>query len=811
MVNPIQKAAVLGGGVMGSGIAAHLANAGIPCILFDIVPKFTDEDQKAGLTEKDPRFRNKIALSAIDKLAKTKPSPIFSKRSLKLISAANLEDDLAKLKDCDLIIEAVLERLDVKHAVFAKVEANLKPGAIISSNTSTIRVEKLVEGRKPEFRKNFLITHFFNPVRYMRLLEIVAGPDTDPNTVKTVAQFMENTLGKGVVYAKDSPAFIANRVGAAAIQFAARRAAEEGYTIEEVDKIMGQPAAKPKMGVFRLIDQVGIDTSKLVAESIYATCPHDERREVFETPKIIETLVTRGTIGNKSGAGFYKSIKKEDGTREVFAVDLKTGDYRPKQDVKFDALKKTKGIEDPAERIKALVACDDRAGQFAWKVTRDSLIYAANRIPEIADDIVNIDNGLKWGYNWEIGAFEIWDAIGVENAVARIKQDGLPVPKLVETLLASGAKSFYKSDSAGRSYFDFQKKDYLPVPRSPKEISLAFLRKQNKVIKKNAGASLIDLGDGVAALEFHTKMNSIDPDIGEMMNVYINEVEKNFTGLVITNEAENFSVGANLMLVLLEAQQKNWDNIDRFVKAFQDAGMALRYSPKPVVAAPFGLALGGGCEIPMASDAICAAAETYIGLVEVGVGLLPAGGGCKNMLLNWEAFFRAQYKNAGGWAGKTDGGPMPRIQKTFETIAFAKVATSAREAQEFGYLKPTDRVVLNRAHLTHEAKQMVLEMAKTYTPGEPRKDIVVPGQGGQMAIRAGVAGFVSLKQISEHDALIADKVAYVLCGGNRPAHTVASEQDILDLEREAFLSLVGEAKTQERMAYMLMNNKPLRN
>lgn len=807
----IKKVAVLGAGVMGSGIAAHLANAGIPSYLFDIVPKYSEADQKAGLDEKSAAFRSKIAKNAIDNLAKTKPSPIFNKKALSLITPANLDDDLAKFAECDLIIEVVLERLDVKKSVYEKIEKHMRAGTVVTSNTSTIPLERLIEGRSEAFASHFLVTHFFNPVRYMKLLELVSGPKTKPEIACAIAGFMENVLGKGVVYAKDSPAFIANRIGGAATQFAITRAIEDGYTIEEVDKIMGPAAAKPKMGIFKLLDQVGIDTVKLVAESTYAACPNDEQRDSFKTPQLIADLVDRGWVGNKAGQGFYKKTKKEGGGSEILALDLKTGEYRPKQDPKLDALSKTKGLASPSDRIRTLVNIDDRAGNFAWAVTRDSLIYAANRVPEVSADIVNVDNALKWGYGWEIGPFEIWDAIGVKEAVARLEKDGRPVPALVTRLLKADASSFYKQDGTTRLYFDFDANAYKPVTKSDKAISLAVLRGNNKVLEKNAGASLIDLGDGVAALEFHTKMNAIDADIGDMMQTYLDKVEQNFAGLVITNEAENFSVGANLMLVMLEAQQKNWDNLNRFIKAFQDVGMALRYSKKPVVAAPFGLTLGGGCEIAMTSDAICAAAETYVGLVEVGVGLIPAGGGCKNLILNMEKRFLEKYKGAGGWGGKVDGGPMPRTQAVFETIAFAKVATSAREGQDLGYFKKTDRVVMNRDHLTHEAKQMVLEMAKTYVPSQARQDIIMAGEGGHMAIRAAIRGFRSMNQITEHDAVIADKLAYILTAGNRASQTRVSEQEILDLEREAFLSLCGEPKTLERMGYMLMNNKPLRN
>jgi 3-hydroxyacyl-CoA dehydrogenase len=803
----INKVAVLGAGVMGQGIAAHLAGAGIPVYLLDIVPpKFSDEDSKNGLTEKDPRFRNKFALAGLEAIKQSKPSVIFSQRDLKKITPGNFEDDWKKLSECDWIVEVVVERLEIKRSVFEKIEKVMKPGAIVSSNTSGIPLKAMAEGRGEAFNKNFIVTHFFNPVRYLKLVEMVSSPQTDPAVVQDMAWFLEERLGKGVVYAKDTPNFIANRIGTFAFMAALKRVIEEGYSIEEVDKILGPAMAKPKSAMFRTADIAGIDTLAHVVKNTHDNCPKDESRDIFVMPNIILQMIEKGWTGNKAKQGFYK--KTAD--KQILALDLKTGEYHPIKDVKFDSLKAAKGIEDPGERIKAVIAGSDRAAEFAWKVTRDTLIYAANRIPEIADDIVNIDNAMKWGFNWEIGPFEIMDAIGVKEAVERIKKDGLTLPKLFSQVLEQGNGVFYKKDGGKKYFFDARSGDYQPVPAKPNIFFLKALKEQNKVIEKNSGASLIDIGDGVLCLEFHTKMNAIDADIGTMGMKGIELLKgKNYQGMVITNEGENFSVGANILLLFLEAQQKNWQKIEDMVKGFQDFGMSLRYSPKPVVAAPFGLALGGGCEVVMAADAARAAAETYIGLVEVGVGLIPAGGGCKNMLLNCEAALQAKGQKV--WMSTGDGGPFPKVQQAFQRIAFAKVATSAKEAVEENYLRPTDKISLNRDTLLHDAKQDVLAMAKNYTQPVPREDILLPGIGGVMAVKSSIRSFLALGQISEHDALIAEKLAHVLCGGHMPTQGYVTEQRILDLEREAFLELCGTQKTQERIQYMLMNNKPLRN
>ncbi len=805
----IKKVAVLGAGVMGHGIAAHLAGAGIPSYLLDIVPpKFGDDDAKAGLTEKDPRFRNKFALAGIEAIKKSKPSVIYTQRDLKLITPGNFEDDWEKLKECDWIVEVVVERLDIKQSVFSRIEKVMREDTIISSNTSGLPLHSLVEGRTEQFKKNFLITHFFNPVRYLKLVEVVSSKETDPQVLEEMVHFLEENLGKGVVYAKDTPNFIANRIGVYAFMAAIKRAIDEKYTIEEVDKILGPAMGKPKSAMFKTGDLAGVDTLAHVVKNTYESCPNDESREVFTLPPVMNKMLENKWFGNKSKQGFYQKTKDANGT-QLLVLDLDTGEYRPKQEAKFDSLKEVKSIENVGERIKALVSASDRGAEFAWKTTRDMLIYTANRIPEIADDIVNVDNAMKWGFNWEIGPFEILDAIGVKEVVEKIKKDNLKVPALFSQVLEKGNGVFYKRENGKRFYFDIPSSSYKPVPRKSHVLFLKDLKEQNKVIKSNDSASLIDLGDGVLALEFHSKMNAIDDEIIAIGREGIERCKKDFVGMVIYNEGENFSVGANLMLMWLEAQQKNWEKIEQIVKQFQDLCMEFKYSAKPVVAAPFGLALGGGCEVVMGADAVRAYAETYIGLVEVGVGLLPAGGGCKNMLLNCEATLRSKGQKV--WASQGDGGPFPKVQRAFERIAFAKVATSAKEAIDLDYLKRTDQVTLNKDNHLNDAKQDVLALAKNYVQPVPREDILVPGVGGKMAMISGIRGFLSQGMISEHDALIAGKIAHVLCGGDAPTQRLVSEQHILDLEREAFLQLAGEEKTQARMQAMLMTGKPLRN
>ncbi|HSA58069.1 MAG TPA: 3-hydroxyacyl-CoA dehydrogenase/enoyl-CoA hydratase family protein [bacterium] len=803
MAREIKKVAVLGAGVMGAGIAAHVAGAGIPCLLLDIVPK----DLPPG------GDRNAFAKKGLETVLSSKPALIYSKADARKIEIGNFDDDFDKLKDCDWIIEVVVERLDIKKAVFERIDKVMNENAIVSSNTSGLPLKAMSEGRSEKFKKNFIITHFFNPVRYMKLVEMVTGPDTSPEVACFIAGFLDQRLGKGVVYAKDTPNFIANRIGVYGWFAAMREILKDGYKVEEVDKVLGAAIGRPKSAMFRTTDMVGLDTLAHVAKNTYEACPNDEEREVFKLPPIVEKMLEKKLLGDKAGAGFFKKEKGE-GKKEILALDLNTLEYRPQEKVKFDSIAAVKEVEDSGQRIKQVVAAKDRAGELAWKATRSVLVYAANRIPEIADDVVNVDNAMRWGFNWDLGPFEVWDVLGVKETAARIKTEGLKVPAFVQQVVEKGEGRFYKKDGPRTLYFDQKTSTYKPLPERPGVLLLQNVKERTKVIRKNEGASLWDAGDGVAVLEFHTKMNAIDADVGQMMNDAVDEVEKNFQGLLIFNEGQNFSVGANIMLLFLEAQQKNWKGIEDMVRGFQAATMRMKYAKKPVVAAPHQMALGGGCEVSLGATAIHAHAELYMGLVEVGVGLIPAGGGCKEMLVRWqdrmqEKFAKIPPQNR--WARRIDGGPFPKTQKAFEAIAFAKVSMSAKEAVENGHLKKTDRISLSRDHHLTEAKKTVLDLAKTHQQAKPREDIWVAGRGGYYAMKSAVDGFLATKKVSEHDAVIALKIANILTGGNIPNMAFVNEQRILDLECEAFLELCGMEKSQERIQAMLMTGKPLRN
>jgi len=816
MAREIKQVAVIGAGIMGSGIAAHVVGAGIPCLLLDIVPpELTEEDKKAGLTESDPRFRNKLGLMALDNLTKFKPSLIFSKRDLKKITVGNTQDDFEKIKDCDWIVEVVLERLDIKKRVFDLVEKYRKPGSVVSSNTSGIPLAVMSEGRSEDFIKNFIVTHFFNPVRYMKLLEIVSGPRTNPQVVREMADFCENVLGKGIVYGKDTPNFVANRIGVLGFMASIKHILEGGFTVEEADKIMGPATGRPKTALFRTGDLVGLDVLAHVSQNTYEACPQDEQRDMFKLPSLLVNMVEKKMLGNKTKGGFYKSTKTPDGKREITVLDLKTMEYRAKQEARFPSLKEAKDIKDVGARIQHMVNAKDRAGVLAWKAMSDTIVYAANRIPEISDDVLNVDNAMKWGFNWDIGPFETWDALGVKETVERLKSEGRKIPVIVQQVLDKGDGCFYKKEKGQSYFFDVRKAAYVSFPEKKTNISLKILKEQNKVVKKNGSAALYDIGDDVLCLEFRSKMNAIDDDIIALGNEAVDLIEKNYKGLVIHNEGSNFSVGANLMLIWLGAQQKDWGMLERVVRDFQNLNMRLRYCKRPVVAAPFNMTLGGGCEISLGADRIRAHAETYIGLVEVGVGLIPGGGGCKEMLVRQgelSTAVNAKFPLKNTWWSKIpDGGPFPKTQGAFQMIGFAKVATSAKEAQDFGILRRTDKITLLRDRVLYDAKQDVLEMARNYDPGVPREDISVTGRGGLMAIKSAIEGFKAQGMVTPHDATVAENLGRILTGGDVVGPKLLREQDILDLEREVFLRLCGMEKTQERMQYMLTKGQPLRN
>ena len=805
MRREIRKVGVLGAGVMGQGIAAHLANAGIPSLMLDIVPpQFAPDDEKAGLKPSDKAFRSKFALGGIEAIKKSKPALAYSKRFVPLIEPGNFEDDWQRLAECDWIIEVVVERLDIKQQVLGRIEKTVKPGTIVTSNTSGLPIKKMMEGRSPEFRKNFLVTHFFNPVRYMRLLEIVAGEDTDPELVKFMADFGQFRLGKGIVYGKDTPNFVGNRIGVYGIMGTLHAMVEMGYQADEVDAITGPAIGRPKSASFGTVDLVGLDTMVHVVRTLREDCPDDEGQPYFQVPDFVAKMVENKLLGRKSGAGFFKREKGPGGEKQDFTLDWTTMQYRPKKKLDAPSLKAAKGIHDVAQRIRTVVGANDRAGAFAWRVLRDGLAYSSRRLGEISDTIVDIDNALKWGFNWELGPFETWDAVGVQNSIERMKAEGVQPAAWVEEMLASGATTFYRLGESGREYFDARSKAYKPVPRPASFLVLSEIKAQKKVVEENAGASLVDIGDGVLCLEFHSKMqpklNPIDDEILAMAHRSIQVAEKDFRGLVIHHQAEQFCAGANLLMVLEGAMSQQWKAIDDMIRSFQGMTTGFKRAHVPVITAPFGFTFGGGAEITMSGARACALAETYIGLIEVGVGLLPAGGGHVFMLERvLEGVDEPILSN------------LPYIRKAFETIAMAKVATSGEEARELKYLRPFDHVELNRDQQLWTAKRMAIALAEEgYRPPLPRT-FFLPGREGLATIKMFLHNMKLTHWISAHDEKIGTYVGNILCGGDTTITSPVTEEAILDLEREAFLSLCGEPKTQERIKYMLLNNKPLRN
>nr|WP_225942191.1 3-hydroxyacyl-CoA dehydrogenase/enoyl-CoA hydratase family protein [Sporosarcina limicola] len=779
---------------MGSGIAAHLANIGIPVLLLDIVPgKLTDDEVAKGLTMEDGQVRNKIAAGSIQKLLKQKPAPLASKSNLSLIEAGNFEDDLGKLKDVDWIIEVIVENLAVKKGLYEKIDAVRKPGTIISSNTSGISIEAMAEGRSEDFQKHFLGTHFFNPPRYLKLLEVIPASTTAPEVIDFMITFGEDRLGKGVVIAKDTPNFIANRIGTYGLLITLREMEKRGYSIGEVDSVTGALIGRPKSATFRTLDVVGLDTFMHVAKNAYDKTTGDEQK-VFELPAFMKKMIDNGWIGAKAKQGFY--LKKD---KEILELDPATFEYGPAKKLKTPSIEMAKQQKGLANKVKSLVYAKDRTGEILWNILAPTLRYSAELNGEIADDIVALDNAMKWGFGWQQGPFEIWDAIGVMKSVTLMKEEGEEIPSFVQILLDKGYESFYKEEDSELYFFDGE--GYKLVPVNDKAIDLKRYKKKQGVIKKNTGASLIDLGDGVALLEFHSQSNAIGPDIVQMINFAVDEVEKNFKGLVVGNQGKNFCVGANLGMILMEAQDDNIFELDFTVRSFQNAMMKMKYSTKPVVAAPFGMTLGGGAEVCLPAAHIQASMETYLGLVEAGVGLIPGGGG-----------------NVGLYAKHLKGLPngvhvdyQYVANKVFETIAMAKVSTSGEEARENNFLDFADGVSVNADHLIYDAKQVALALYNNGYKAPKREKIPVTGDSGYATMLLGAEGMFLSGFISEHDLKIARKLAFVLSGGKVPYGTLVDEQYMLDLEREAFLSLVAEPKSQQRMQHMLVKGKPLRN
>ena len=797
----IKKVAILGAGIMGSRIALHFANIGVPALLLDIVPnELTPEESQKGLTLASPQVRNRIVQNLFDTAVKSNPSPIYSKNFLSRVTLGNFDDDLAKIADCDWIIEVVVERLDIKQQLFEKVEKYRKPGSLITSNTSGIPIAMMLEGRSEDFKKHFCGTHFFNPPRYLPLLELIPSPVTDPSVIDFLMNYGSIQLGKKTVLCKDTPAFIANRVGIYAIMDLFHLVAKYGLKVEEVDKLTGPLIGHPKSATFRTCDVVGLDTAVKVAKGIYDNCPNDERRDVFILPEYIRYMVENNLFGDKTGQGFYKKTKNDKGETEILSLNLETKQYEPQGKVKSPLLESLKSINGLHEQFKALVNGKEKYADFIREATYGLLAYVSHRVPEIADDFFRIDQAISAGFGWEIGAFEQWDILGVPETTQAMESQGFKVADWVKEMLASGFTSFYKVEDGVRKFYRWQTKTYEDLPGASEFIILDNLR-STKTVWKNSGVTLFDIGEDVLCVEFTSKFNTIGGDVLQGINHAIDLAEKNYRGLVIGNQGENFSVGANLAMVLMLAIEQEFDELDMAVRLFQNTNMRLRYSSVPVVVAPFGMTFGGGCEMTMHADRAVASAETYIGLVEVGVGLLPGGGGTKEFTVRMSDQYHA---------GDVE---LNVFREMFMTLAMGKVATSAVEAFEMGILRPKiDHITVNKDRLLADARRAVVELSEEgYVAPLPRKDIRVMGQSGLGMVIAGTYTMQFAGYASEHDRKIAEKIGYIMCGGDLSAPTLVTEQYLLDLEREGFLSLLGEKKTLERIEHMLKTGKPLRN
>jgi len=799
----IQKAAVLGAGTMGARIAAHFVNAGLSCLLLDIVPK---DAETAG--------RNKIVAAGLEAAKKSKPAAFFTPTLASRISIGNFEDDLPRIADADWIIEAVAENLEIKRSLLAKVAQHRKPESIVTTNTSGLPVHLIAEGLPEEFQRHWAGTHFFNPPRYMKLVEVIPGPKTLPGVLDILSDFCDRRLGKGVVFAKDTPNFIANRIGTFSMLNALRLMSTLGMTIEEVDACTGPAVGWPKSATFRTADIVGLDVLMHVVRNIYETAPDDESREAYKVPGLVEEMAKRNWLGDKTGQGFYKRLKGE-GEREILTLDVNTMEYRPRQKAKFASIETGKTIEDTQQRLRTLLQPlfegqkADKAQQFIWGGLSEMCLYAGRRMPEISDHIVDVDRAMRWGFAWELGPFEMVDAIGLTTFAEQVKRESRALPAIFEKALASGRKGFYESHRGETSVFDLASGKMRKVEEPAGILILKSLKEAGRELERNSGASLLDLGDGVLCCEFHTKMNAIGADLIAMIHRGLKRLETDFEAMVIANQATNFSVGANLMLVLVGAQEQEWDELHMAVKQFQNINLAVKYAPKPVVAAPQGLALGGGCEISLHAAKTHAAAEAYIGLVETGVGLIPGGGGTKEMLI------RGNERAGSG----EDLDFFHALRPIFENIAMAKVGTSAEEGRELGYLRREDAVSLNRDRVVADAKQTALGLARSgwkpaaasWQEGAQTTQIKVLGESFLSAAKMAIHLMVRGGYASDYDAHVARKLANILAGGALTSPQTVSEQYVLDLEREAFVSLCGERKTQERIAHTLKTGKPLRN
>lgn len=801
MNRKIRKVAVLGSGIMGSRIASHFANIGVQVLLLDIVPQeLTPAEAAKGLNLENPAVRNRIVNDSFQQTLKATPAAFYSSAFASRVKLGNFDDNLKDIKDCDWVIEAVVERLDIKKSLYEKVDAHRKPGTLVSSNTSGIPIHLMAEGRSDDFRKHFCGTHFFNPPRYLRLLEIIPAPETDPGIIDFLMHYGDLFLGKTTVLCKDTPGFIANRLGIYALLQTIRIGGELGLTIEEVDKLTGPVSGRPKSGTYRLSDVVGLDTTVNVAKNLYASGEGtDESRDGFLLPEIVEKLYEKKWLGDKTGQGFYKKVKDESGKSVILALDFKSLEYRPSAKVKFDTLEGTKSIDNLPQRLAALMKGKDKAGEFYRKTFADVSRYASLRIPEIADEIFRIDQAITTGFGWQLGIFETWDAIGVANGISIMEGLGLKPASWVYDMVAAGNSTFYKTEKGKRLYYDIPAQDYKLIPGQEGFLILENL--SDNIVWKNAGSSLYDLGDGILNLEFHSKMNTMGAEVIEGINKGISTAEKDFRGLVIGNDGvEAFSAGANLAMLFMFAIEQEFDEINMVIGQFQKTMMRARYSSIPVVTAPHSLALGGGCELNLHADKVVASAELYMGLVELGVGVIPAGAGTKEMALRCSDMYQK-------------GDPELNIlQNAFMNIAQAKVSTSAQEAFDMNYLQEKDAIVLNRSRLIAEAKQAAIELAEAgYTQPQERNDIKVQGRAGMALFMAGIEQMKLANYITEHDGKIAGKLAYVICGGDLSSPQNVTEQYLIDLEREAFLSLCGERKTLERMQGLLNGGKIPRN
>lgn len=801
MNRTIKKVAVLGSGVMGSRIACHFANIGVQVLLLDIVPfELTDEEKKRGLTKEDPAVRNRLVNTDLQSTLKSNPSAIYDIEFASRISTGNFDDDLPKIKDYDWVIEVIVEKLEIKQSLFEKVEKYRKPGTLITSNTSGIPMHLMCEGRSEDFQENFAGTHFFNPPRYLRLLEIIPGPKSKQENIDFLMEYGDKFLGKETVLCKDTPAFIANRIGVYAIISAMHTIEKMGLGVSEVDKLTGTVIGRAKSATFRTMDVVGLDTTVNVANNLYKALTQDESREKFKLPKIMEVLYEKKWLGDKTGSGYFKMIRHKDGSKELKELDFETFEYKDVEKPKFKAMEAAKEHEDLKERIKVLVNFDDKAGEFYRATFYDLFRYCSFRIPEIADELFRIDQAVCAGFGWEYGPFENWDILGVKETVEKMEAADEKPAQWVYEMLDAGNSSFYKVENGKKHYYDIPSKSYKEIPGVEEFIILDILKAAGKVIWSNAGSSIYDLGDEVIGLEFHSKMNSMGSEVIEGINTAIGMAEKSYKGLVIGNEGANFSAGANLSMLFMFAGDQDYDEINLMIAQFQNTMMRARFSAIPVVVAPHNMALGGGCELSMHSDHIQAHAELYMGLVEVGVGLIPAGGGTKEMTL--------RFSNA----IKSGDVELNRLQDSFMNIAMAKVSTSAEEARNLGYLRKDDGVSLNRKRQLADAKAKVLALYDAgYTQPIEQTDIRVLGKESLALFEAGITGMRYGAYISEHDAFIAKKLAYVMSGGDLSSPTEVSERYLLELEREAFLSLTGEKKTLERIHSILFKGKPLRN